>query len=630
MNMKISIAVMTTLLELGVHQSVMAGTNLFIYDAVGTTPNLTTVETNISADTSGATFDMSASKVTPTLTDYARFSGETNNDLGTGGIGLDYVTKTNTTLTDSGLSVNANQLALYKTTQTVGNNYLNMSGLVIDSTNVTHIGSALYDSSTLEKLTPGVGFDIGVGANGLGTGNYTQTSGQLILDSTAGMNANNGGITNAGAISGVTTLNATGNITTTGSVNASTLNTTGSASIGGNLFVSGALGASSTSTVGSVTTSSGMLSDTYGTSTYTIVNNATTNTLTQSSNSVLNGTVSSSVGTSDNLGNAISSSSITTLADEIKLRSKDNVTGNYSVLDLSSTGTDTSKGNPFTGTAGTTLLYGSSAVVSGATQYSVTGMTATGTNLEIGKFNYSSVDSHGTPTGPVTLIGMTMSNSGTNMSGQLILDSTAGMNANGGSISGVNTLTATGNITTTASVNALTLNSSGDTNVGGNLSVSGNTALTGNLTVAGTTTFSSTPTFSNGLTVTSGVASFQSGASVAGGNLNMNNNRVTNVGAGVSGTDAVNMNQLNGVSQQLNNVSQKAYAGTANVAAIAGIPALQSDKHFNLGIGYGNYQGENAFALGGNVRLSENIVAKASFGISNADVTSSVGVGIAF
>jgi hypothetical protein len=192
------------------------------------------------------------------------------------------------------------------------------------------------------------------------------------------------------------------------------------------------------------------------------------------------------------------------------------------------------------------------------------------------------------------------------------LDNTNGLDNNN---SGITNVGAVSGVTTLAT--------SSNASVGGDLSVSGNTVLTGNLTVAGTTTFSSTPTYSNGLTVTSGVASFQGGASVSGGNLNMNNNRVTNVGAGVSGTDAVNMDQLN-------NVSQKAYAGTANVAAIAGIPALQSDKHFNLGIGYGNYQGANAFALGGNVRLSENIVAKASFGISNTDVTSSVGMGIAF
>jgi hypothetical protein len=223
----------------------------------------------------------------------------------------------------------------------------------------------------------------------------------------------------------------------------------------------------------------------------------------------------------------------------------------------------------------------------------------------------------------------TIANS-TQTTGKLVLDSTQGMNANNGgitnagAISGVTTLSVSGDIISGGSVAALTVNSTGNTNVGGNLTVTGNTTQNGNQTVNGTSTFN------NDLNVTNGVASFQNGASVSGGNLNMNNNKITNVAAGVVGTDAVNVNQLNATNQSLNNVSQVAYSGIASVSAIAGIPGLQGDKRFNLGLGYGNYHGQNAMAVGSNVKIMENLTAKASIGVLSADVTTSVGVGLQF
>ena len=223
-------------------------------------------------------------------------------------------------------------------------------------------------------------------------------------------------------------------------------------------------------------------------------------------------------------------------------------------------------------------------------------------------------------------IAMTASSNG--VSNFIDIDSALGTSI-GGALS-VSGLTATNGITNTGSISTSSLITSGNTDIGGNLSVTGNTSINGNLTIGGTTTFTETPTFANGLTVSGGVASFQSGANVSGGNLNMNSNRITNVAAGVSGTDAVNLNQLNAVSDQINDMSQKSYAGTASVAAIAGIPALQSDKNFNVGLGYGNFRGEDAIALGGNARLTDTVSLKAAFASSRSEVTSSVGLGIAF
>jgi autotransporter adhesin len=83
-------------------------------------------------------------------------------------------------------------------------------------------------------------------------------------------------------------------------------------------------------------------------------------------------------------------------------------------------------------------------------------------------------------------------------------------------------------------------------------------------------------------------------------------------------------------SAQLNAVGDKAYAGTATVAAVAGIPALATDKKFNIGIGYGNYLNQSAAAIGGHMRLSENMVVKAALGFANSSTTTSVGLGLSF
>ena len=105
--------------------------------------------------------------------------------------------------------------------------------------------------------------------------------------------------------------------------------------------------------------------------------------------------------------------------------------------------------------------------------------------------------------------------------------------------------------------------------------------------------------------------------------LNMESNRITNLAPGISGTDAVNLNQLN-------NGLKLSYQGVAGVAALNGIPVVPSDKKFSIGVGVGNYQGQSALAVGGNVRFSDTVVGKFGLGVSDSNVTSSAGVGIAF
>ena len=71
--------------------------------------------------------------------------------------------------------------------------------------------------------------------------------------------------------------------------------------------------------------------------------------------------------------------------------------------------------------------------------------------------------------------------------------------------------------------------------------------------------------------------------------------------------------------------------GIASLAAMTNIPQLSSDQDYALGIGYGNFQGENAFAIGGTARLAEfnGTIVRGSVAYSESGGTS-VGVGAAW
>ena len=79
--------------------------------------------------------------------------------------------------------------------------------------------------------------------------------------------------------------------------------------------------------------------------------------------------------------------------------------------------------------------------------------------------------------------------------------------------------------------------------------------------------------------------------------LNNGGNRITNIGPGVNGTDAVNMNQLNGLMSDME--GQIADSGAAS-AAISGLKPLQYDplEPTQVMAALGHYKGSTAAALG--------------------------------
>ncbi|MBF0490409.1 MAG: YadA-like family protein, partial [Candidatus Omnitrophica bacterium] len=101
--------------------------------------------------------------------------------------------------------------------------------------------------------------------------------------------------------------------------------------------------------------------------------------------------------------------------------------------------------------------------------------------------------------------------------------------------------------------------------------------------------------------------------------------RVTGVADGASQYDAVNFGQLQGI-------AKKSYGGIASVAAMANIPAPAPGHDYSIGIGYGNYLGEDAYAFGAKaiVGKNRNITLSASIGVVNKTPTTGVGASYSF
>ena len=114
--------------------------------------------------------------------------------------------------------------------------------------------------------------------------------------------------------------------------------------------------------------------------------------------------------------------------------------------------------------------------------------------------------------------------------------------------------------------------------------------------------------------------------------VNMGNNRVGGVAAGVLGTDAVNVNQLNNSVQSLQNSINAnnlvATRGIAGVSAVASLPALDTGKNFNFGVGVGSYSGASALAIGAQARIYETIVLKVTGSQSTSGGVGTFGAGV--
>lgn len=167
---------------------------------------------------------------------------------------------------------------------------------------------------------------------------------------------------------------------------------------------------------------------------------------------------------------------------------------------------------------------------------------------------------------------------------------------------------------------------------------------TSNVTIEGT---------KGSITVTNSVSAGQTtisdeGVSVGGNTyitdkgINANNQVITNVAAGKDDTDAVNVSQLKGVEQRVENNSMaitnignkvgeldsridEVGAGAAALAALHPLDFDPDDK-WDFSAGYGNYRGENAVAIGAFYRPNEDTMFSVGGTVGNGDNMVNAGV----
>ena len=124
--------------------------------------------------------------------------------------------------------------------------------------------------------------------------------------------------------------------------------------------------------------------------------------------------------------------------------------------------------------------------------------------------------------------------------------------------------------------------------------------------------------------------------------INANNQVITNVAAGSADTDAVNVSQLKGVEQRVENNSMaitnignkvgeldsridEVGAGAAALAALHPLDFDPDDK-WDFAAGYGNYRGENAVAIGAFYRPNEDTMFSVGGTVGNGDNMVNAGV----
>ncbi|HGO5815314.1 TPA: YadA family autotransporter adhesin, partial [Mannheimia haemolytica] len=143
------------------------------------------------------------------------------------------------------------------------------------------------------------------------------------------------------------------------------------------------------------------------------------------------------------------------------------------------------------------------------------------------------------------------------------------------------------------------------------------------LTRDGSVTTGNTTINNDGLTIKDGPRITQDG-------INANNTRITNVAPGVDGTDAVNVNQLKGAVNHLDNKinrnKREARSGIAGSNAAAALPQVYLPGKSMVAVSAGTFKREGAIALGYS-RSSDNgkVILKLQ---GNANTRGDVGAGV--
>lgn len=138
------------------------------------------------------------------------------------------------------------------------------------------------------------------------------------------------------------------------------------------------------------------------------------------------------------------------------------------------------------------------------------------------------------------------------------------------------------------------------------------------INVAGSTSISATGISTNGIQVAVG----SSAVTIDNDGISMGNNQIHDVAAGTAGTDAVNVNQLQAVDGRVDNINNSVINLSNNInrlddrvnrvgagaAALAALHPLDfdPDNKWDFAVGYGNFKGSNAVAVGTYFRPNED------------------------
>lgn len=161
-------------------------------------------------------------------------------------------------------------------------------------------------------------------------------------------------------------------------------------------------------------------------------------------------------------------------------------------------------------------------------------------------------------------------------------------------------------------------------------------------------------TLTNGVGQTNGLSVYEDRITLSGGSaqpttLTMNNKgatfsnangapaKVTGVADGTSKNDAVNFGQLQAsnvaLSNDMNNIAERAYSGISQASAMAAIPAPMAGHQYSIGMGSGFDSGQQAIAFGGKADVGEHIRLSAAMGTgmgSTSQMSANAGAGFSW
>lgn len=317
--------------------------------------------------------------------------------------------------------------------------------------------------------------------------------------------------------------------------------------------------------------------------------------------------------------NSVNIGTLSTVAPTVNIGASNATTNITGTTNINSSGNaDTTIGNSGVGVV--TIQSGTNSIVVNNTGTTVSGsMTVSGDTSMNGPNNnigttQASVNQIGTYSGSTNTIG------GSGVT-NTVLGST-NINTTGTASSSI------GNSTGTVGVTGSTVTVTGATNI--NTAGTANTSIgnaTGTVGVSGSTVNVAT---NSGSTV-------NIGSTTGNSTVNMNGNRIQNVGNAVAGTDAVNLNQLNNAISSTNNAinglqnqMNSAKAGIAGVTAATNLPGLVQGQKYNFGLGWGNYLAYNGIAVGGNARVTDNVTLKVSGSATSGVYSGGAGLAIGF